>query len=119
MVASYLLLWLNSLVVQRTMSIEETLQLAVIPLDTIRPSISALISGYVRKFPEIIELDLDFATKTIQFAGVSLIIQVLANIQHQKVFTNSGIATLQVAKSLLCRPRESMSVVCDRSVFDK
>jgi hypothetical protein len=117
LIASYLLLWLNSLVVQRTMSIEETLQLAVIPLDAIRPSISAFISGYLRQFPEIIELDLDFTTKTIQFAGVSLIIQVLANVQYQKVFTNSGIATLQVAKSLLCRPVESMSIVCDRSVF--
>ncbi len=118
-IASYLLLWLNSLVVQRTMKIEETLQLAVIPLAAIRPSISALISGYIQQFPEIIELDLDFATKTIQFVGVSLIIQVLANIQHQKVFSNSGIATLQVAKSLLCRPHESMSVVCDRSAFDR
>jgi Phosphotransferase enzyme family len=117
LIASYLLLWLNSLVVQRTMSIEETLQLAVVPLDAIRPSISAVIRGYIHQFPEIIELDLDFATKTIQFAGVSLIIQVLANIQYQKVFTNSGIATLQVAKSLLCRPVESMSIVCDRSAF--
>jgi serine/threonine protein kinase len=117
LIASYLLLWLNSLVVQRTMSIEETLQLAVIPLNAIRPAISAFIRGYIRQFPEIIELDLDFATKTIQFAGVSLIIQVLANIQYQKVFTNSGIATLQVAKSLLCRPLESMSIVCNRSVF--
>jgi Phosphotransferase enzyme family len=119
LIASYLLLWLDSLVVQRTMKIEETLQLATIPLDAIRPSISAVISGYIRQFPEIIDLDPDFATKTIQFAGVSLIIQVLANIQYQKVFTNSGIATLQVAKSLLCKPIESMSIVCDRSAFDR
>ena len=119
LIASYLLLWLNSLVVQRTMKIEETLQLATIPLDAIRPSISAFISGYIRQFPEIIDLDPDFAAKIIQFAGVSLIIQVLANIQYQKVFTNSGIAILQVAKSLLCRPIESMSIVCDQSAFDR
>ena len=119
LIASYLLLWLDSLVVQRTMKIEETLQLAVVPLDAIRPSISAFISGYIQQFPAIIDLDPDFATKTIQFAGVSLIIQVLASIQYQKVFTNSGIATLQVAKSLLCRPIESMSIVCDRSSFDR
>lgn len=118
LIASYLLLWLDSLVVQRTMKIEETLQLAVVPLDAIRPSISAFVSGYIRQFPEIIDLDPDFATKTIQFAGVSLIIQVLANIQYQKVFTNSGIATLQVAKSLVCKPMESMPIVCDRSAFD-
>lgn len=119
LIASYLLLWLNSLVVQRTMKIEETLQLAMIPLDAIRPSISAFISGYIRQFSEIIDLDLDFATKTIQFTGVSLIIQVLANIQYHKVFTNSGIATLQVAKSLLCKPIESMSIVCNQSAFDR
>jgi Phosphotransferase enzyme family len=117
LIASYLLLWLNSLVVQRTMSIEETLQLAVVPLDLIRPSISAFMKGYLQQFPQIIDFDREFAVKTIQFTGVSLINQVLANIQYQKVFTNSGIATLQVAKSLICRPKASMSIVCDPQAF--
>ncbi len=117
MIASYLLLWLNSLVVQKTMSIEETLQLAIVPLDAIRPSISAVIRGYLQQFPQIVTLDRNFVTKTMQFAGVSLITQILANIQYQKVFTNRGIATLQVAKSLLCRPTTSISIVCDPSAF--
>jgi Phosphotransferase enzyme family len=116
-IASYLQIWLSNLVVNKTMRIEESLELAVIPLDALRPSISALVNGYLAQFPEILEFDPHFLSKVVQCAGFSLIQQIEAVIQYEKNLSNRGICTLQVAKSLLCNPDESMSVIFDRQIL--
>jgi Phosphotransferase enzyme family len=113
-IASYLQVWLSNLVVNKTMQIEESLELAVVPLDAIRPSISAFVNGYLAQFPEILGFDPHFLAKVVQCAGFSLIQQIEAVIQYEKNLSNRGICTLQVAKSLLCNPDESMSVIFDR-----
>jgi len=111
LIASYLLLWLNSLVISQTLTIEESLRLAATPLEQIQPSISALTVAYFDTFPEILEERPEFLKHVIQFAGLALIQQIQATIQYQKSFGNMGICMLQVAKSLLCRPEESMQTV--------
>jgi thiamine kinase-like enzyme len=108
MVASYLQLWLSSLVVSQSIAIEEALQLAMIPLDKLQPSIAALINTYFAEFTTILERRPDFLKRVVQAAGLSLIQQILAMIQYQKTFNNTGICMLQVAKSLLCRPEQSI-----------
>jgi hypothetical protein len=108
MVASYLQLWLSSLVVSQSIAIEEALQLAMIPLDKLQPSLAALINNYFAEFPDILEHRPDFLKRVVQAAGLSLIDQILAMIQYQKTFNNTGICMLQVAKSLLCRPEQSI-----------
>jgi hypothetical protein len=42
---------------------------------------------------------------------LGLIQGILASVEYQKTLGNSGIASLQVAKSLLCRPVQSMPTV--------
>jgi hypothetical protein len=116
-IASYLQIWLSNLVVNKTMSIEESLQLAVVPLAAIRPSVSAFINGYLDRFPDILEFDHNFLVKVVQCAGFSLIQQIEAVIQYDKNLSNRGICTLQVAKSLLCNPVESMSVIFDEKLL--
>lgn len=111
LIASYLQLWLNSLVVSRTISIEESLRMAMIPLEQLQPSIAALVKAYLKQFPEVLVRRPDFIHRVVQFAGLALIHQIQATIQYQKVFGNAGICTLQVAKSLLCRPAQSISTV--------
>lgn len=111
LIGSYLQLWLSSLVVSQTIPIEEALRLAMIPLDVLQPSISALTSAYLESFPEILQHDSNFLQRVVQFAGLSLIHQIQAMIQYQKTFDNSGICMLQVAKTLLCRPATSMLTV--------
>ena len=106
-----MLLWLSSLVISQTLTIEESLRLAATPLAQIQPSINALIVAYLDTFPEIVEDRPDFLKHVIQFAGLALIQQIQAMIQYQKSFGNMGICMLQVAKSLLCRPEESMQTV--------
>jgi hypothetical protein len=113
-IASYLQIWLSNLVVNKIMRIEESLELAVVPLDAIRPNISAFINSYLAQFPEILGFDPHFLSKVVQCAGFSLIQQIEAVIQYEKNLSNRGICTLQVAKSLLCNPDESMSVIFDR-----
>ena len=110
-VGSYVQIWLGSLVISNSLSIDESLRLAITPLDKIQPSIFALIQAYFNKFPEILEHRPDFLQQVVQFAGFALIQQIQAMIQYQKSFGNTGIAMLQVAKTLLCRPEQSMPTI--------
>ncbi|MEM7593094.1 MAG: aminoglycoside phosphotransferase family protein [Cyanobacteria bacterium P01_A01_bin.83] len=110
-VASYLQFWLNSLIVNKDIPIAQTLHLARTPLDLLQPSISTVVEAYLESFPEIIEHRPDFIRRVVQFAGLDLIQKIQAMIQHQKSFGNIGIFTLQVAKSLLCQPENSMSTI--------
>lgn len=111
LIASYLLLWLSSLVISNALSIEESLRLAATPLEQLQPSIAALTQAYFDTFPEILEHRPDFLRRVVQFAGLALIQQIQAMIQYQKSFDNTGIAMLQVAKTLLCRPEQSMPTI--------
>lgn len=111
LIASYLQIWLGSLVVSKSLSIEESLSLAITPLDRVQPSIAALVRAYLQAFPDILVERPDFLVRVIQFAGLGLIQGIQAGIEYQKTLGNSGIAQLQVAKSLLCRPDRSMLTV--------
>lgn len=111
LIASYLQCWLYSLITSKTIAIEESLRLATIPLEQLQPSLAALMKAYIRNFPEIFELQPNFLSRVIQFSGLALIQTILAMLQHEKTFGNSGICMLQVAKSLLCRPQPSIPTV--------
>jgi tRNA A-37 threonylcarbamoyl transferase component Bud32 len=116
LIASYLLLWLNSMVISRALSIEESLRLATIPLEQIQPSIAALTQSYFNTFPEILQARPDFLRRVVQFAGFGLIQQVMAMLQNQASLGNMGIGVLQVAKSLLCRPEQSVPTIFGKAM---
>lgn len=118
LIASYLEIWLYSLVASKTIPIEECLRLAAIPLHSIQPSISTLVNAYLVSFPEVVEIRPDFLNLVLQFSGLALIRAIQARLQHQKIFGNSGICILQVAKSLLCRPQASISTVFGRDFLE-
>ncbi|WP_445249413.1 phosphotransferase family protein [Microcoleus sp. OTE_8_concoct_300] len=111
LINTYLVIWLNSLVISNSLTIEESLRLATIPLEKIQPSIAALTCTYFDNFPEILEHRPDFLLRVVQFTGFGLIQQVLSMMQNQASLGNTGIAILQVAKSLLCRPEQSMQTI--------
>lgn len=111
LIGSYLQIWLGNLVINKSLSLDESLRLAVIPLEKIQPSIASLTKAYLTAFPNIISERPDFLERTIQFAGFALIQQIQAMIQYQKSFGNMGIAMLQVAKKLLGYPSQSMPTI--------
>ena len=108
LIASYLHIWLNSLIMSKSIAIEESLRLALIPLNQIQPSISRLIQSYLTVFSDITILRPDFLKCVVKYSGFALIQKILAMIQYQKPFNNPEIATLQVAMSLLCRTEDAM-----------
>jgi hypothetical protein len=110
-IASYLQIWLYSIVSSKTIPIEECLRLAAIPLSMIQPSLSTLVNAYLTTFPEILELRPDFWQLVMQFSGLALIRAIQARLQYEKTFDNTGICILQVAKSLLCRPQASIPTI--------
>ena len=111
LIGSYLVIWLGSLVVSKSIGIEEALRLAMTPLEEIQPSMAALTSAYLASFPEILERRPDFLRRVVQFSGLSLIVSIQSILQYQKSFNNTGICMLQVAKTLLCRPEASISTI--------
>jgi 5-methylthioribose kinase len=111
LIASYLQTWLSSLVVSKSIDIEESLRLAMAPLDQLQPSVTALTRAYLGNFPEILEHRPDFLRRVVQCSGLALIQQIQAMLQYQKSFGNTGICMLQVAKTLLCRPEQSIPTV--------
>ncbi|MHC0063324.1 phosphotransferase family protein [Nostoc sp. UIC 10890] len=111
LLASYLGIWLNSLVVDPTIELEESLHLALTPLEILQPSLIALIRAYVNAFPMILEYRSDFILRVIQFAGLALIHQIQDMITCRKYFNNTDICMLQVAKSLLTMPEQAVLTI--------
>ena len=111
LIASYLKMWLDSLVVSQSIPIEDALILAETPLELLQPSLTALASAYRHNFPQILELRPDFWQRVLQFSGLSLIQAIRSTLRYQKFFGNTGICMLQVAKTLLCHPEESLPMV--------
>lgn len=111
LISSYLQAWLLSLMSGKTINLEETLRLAQTPLELVQPAIADLTRAYFQNFPEILDIRPDFLRRVVQFSGLSLIVSILATLQHEKTFGNQGICMLQVAKSLLCRPEQSIPTV--------
>ncbi|MDZ8056491.1 MAG: phosphotransferase family protein [Aulosira sp. ZfuVER01] len=111
LISSYVQLWLGSLVISKSLSLEESLTLAMTPLEQLQPSIATLTQVYLQTFPEILEHRPDFLLRVMQFTGFGLIQGIQSMIQYQKSFGNVGIAMLQVAKSLLCRPEQSIPTI--------
>ena len=111
LIASYLQIWLNRLIISPAIELETYLRHALIPLAQLQPSLAAIAKAYFNNFPEIVEDNPDFLRRVVQCSGLALIQHILAVLQYQKTFGNTGICTLQVAKSLLCRPEQSISIV--------
>jgi hypothetical protein len=103
-ISSYLQLWLENLVVGSELSINESLHLALVPLDSLQPTLFALVSSYLQTFPAILAQQPHYLKRVLQYAGLCLIRRIEAIIESKRIFSNQGIATLQVAKQLLCNP---------------
>ncbi len=115
LINSYLCCWLSSLFVSKTIAIQESLRLAMTPLEYIQPSLVNLLTAYLTSFPQILQQQPDFLRRVMQFAGLSLIHSIQSLLQYQKSFNNTGICMLQVAKTLLCRPEASMPTIFGKS----
>lgn len=111
LLASYVKIWLSSLVVDPSLELEESLHLAMIPLEVIQPSILALIRAYLQTFPIILDYRGDFILSVIQFTGLALIHQIQNMIEYRKYFDNTHLCMLEVAKSLLTMPEQAVLTI--------
>jgi thiamine kinase-like enzyme len=116
LIASYVELWLKSIVVSNELSISESLQLATVPLELIQPSLLALMVSYLDTFPKIIDAQPQYLQRVLQCTGMSLIYRIEAIMGNNRHFGNQGIIMLQVAKQLLCNPTDFMSTIFGEKV---
>jgi thiamine kinase-like enzyme len=118
LIANYLKLWLKSLVVRAGIELDMSLRLASIPLETLHPSLVALIQAYLAQFPQVLERWPDFLVRVMQFAGFNLIEAIEAKLHYHEPFGNIEICMLQVAKTLLYAPVQSIPTVFGRTVAE-
>jgi hypothetical protein len=111
MLANYLKIWLRSLTVSADIDLETALHLATTPLELLQPSLVALTKAYFANFPEIVELRPDFCKRVVQFIGLALLRKVWLEINYHEPFNNSRLCMLQVAKTLLCDPEQSVPTI--------
>jgi Phosphotransferase enzyme family len=111
LIASYLAMWIDSIVAGAGLNITESLQLATVPLEALQPSLYALVDSYLQTFPQILVAQPDYLERVLQHCGLALIGRIEARISYDRVFGNRGIITLQVAKQLLCNPAGFMPTV--------
>jgi thiamine kinase-like enzyme len=111
LINSYLQLWLENLVVSSELNINESLQLAIVPLSSLQPLLFALFDSYRQTFPAIFADQPDFLARVLQHAGLALIRRIEVIIDDDRIFDNRGIAMLQVAKQLLCSPTAFVTTI--------
>lgn len=109
--ADYLRLWLKSLMLSTDIDLNTALRLATTPLELLQPSMAELIKAYRDRFSEILVLRPDFMQRVVQFTGFALLREIWTRIFYHETFDNSQIAMLQVAKTLLCNPEQSISTL--------
>jgi hypothetical protein len=106
--SGYLKIWLRSLIVSSAIDIQLSLQLATTPLEKVQPSMVAILRSYVAYFPEILERYPNFLNRVMQFTGLILIKRIQGKLEQLDPFDNTSICILQVAKALLCNPKQSI-----------
>ncbi|MDZ8050886.1 MAG: phosphotransferase [Aulosira sp. ZfuVER01] len=117
-IASYLNIWLGSLVISTDIDLQTALRLAGTPLDQIQPSIFSLIKAYLTHFPEILKLRPNFLQLVMQFTGLALVEKIQIKIDYHEAFGNIGICMLQVANTLLCHPDKSIPIILGHSASE-
>ncbi len=111
LLAGYLTIWLESMVVNPSLSLATMLKLAVVPISQLQPSMAALMRAYLEIFPQVLSERPNWIERVIQFAGAVLIEEILAKIEYHELFNNTDVCKIMVAKSLLERPNQAMHTV--------
>lgn len=110
-ITGYFLFWINSMIVHPTIELKKSLQLAAIPLETVRPSMIAMTKAYISTFPKVLEGYPEFLKRVIQFAGLGLIYQLLTEFQLQpEIALSHQELYFYIAAQLLCKPEKFISI---------
>ena len=110
-ITGYFLFWINSMIIHHTIEIKKSIQLATIPLEIVRPSIGTMMKAYISIYPDVLNIYPEFIKRVVQFAGLGLIYQLLAEfklqpetaLSHQEIY-------FYIARQLLCRPEKFLSI---------
>ncbi|MEH1997365.1 MAG: aminoglycoside phosphotransferase family protein [Nostoc sp.] len=110
-ILGYFLLWIDSMIVHPAIEVKKSIQLATIPLEVFRPSIVAMTKAYINTYPKVLEDYPEFLKRVIQFAGLGLIYQLLAEFQLQpEIALSHQELYFFIAGQLLCKPEKFLSI---------
>ncbi len=109
--AEYLACWLESLNPQPGLPLALVLQQAIIPLETIQPSLQTLLHTYVAEFPVIKTLYQSWRNVLMQFIGRALLTKIQVQLEYYEPFDRQQRIILQIAKQLLCQPENAFAEI--------
>lgn len=110
-IGGYFLIWLNSMLVHFTIEPRVSIQTATISLETILAAISSLMKAYISVIPNILEQDSDFLLRSMRFAGVEIICQLLEefHLQHEEA-VKYQMVYFHIASQLISKPEKFISI---------
>lgn len=111
MISTYFVFWVDSMIIDSTIDMTQSIKLALISFKVINSSITTLIRTYVEHNYQILEDYPDFLIRVIKFAGLGLIEQLLTDFQFQpdKALERQNIY-FYIASRLLCKPQKFLSI---------
>lgn len=108
---AYLKLWLETVPSSGTW--QARLEEAELPLEQIKPSLNALMSGYFRAFPE--RNHPETIRRILQWTGRQLIYLVQIQIQYHRPIASTEAAFLHIAQKLILYPEVLCLLLFDHS----
>ena len=108
---AYLKLWLETVPSSRTW--QTRLDEAGLPLEQIKPSLNALMSGYFAAFPE--RNHPEIICRILQWTGRQLIYLVQIQIQYHQPIASTEAVFLHIAQKLILYPEVLCSLLFDQS----
>lgn len=107
----YFLFWFDSMLIDTTIDIKQSIKLATMPFEIINYSITTMIKAYLNINSQILENYPDFLSRVIQFAGLGLIYELLTEFQFQPdIALEHQNLYFYIASQLICKPRKFISV---------
>jgi hypothetical protein len=110
-VANYLIIWLDSLLIHPTINLRESIELSSVSLHDIQKLIQSFLESYLKHSSMVKSEYDDFICKVTKSAGLSLLYSTIDKLKLFQGFNNQSVCTMQIAKKLILDTKESKKTV--------
>ena len=104
MFCEYMNLWVRSLPVTSSLSLDDTLNLAAYPLEAIQPMLATFWDSYSEERAGL-DHDQGFLLRAVQLSGARLVQSAVESAQASSQLTSTVVYSLQLAENIISQPR--------------
>ena len=100
----FLNLWTRSLPITSSLSLDDSLNLSVYPLDAIKPRLATFWNSYTQERTDLGH-DQEFLLRAVQLSAARLVQSAVESAQASAQLTSTAIYSLQLAENIIRNPR--------------